>query len=139
MIDQRITIDVYPVGALANARRAWRFLTLPAARFPSALDPPVTWRWRIDRAYSQVYGTYRSVRRHVRNRQWRDLKNTFNGHLAEPTPWPDGIGLTRCGSGWTRTGAILSLYRHASKHQPLTVAHPELFAAILAALKEGRP
>lgn len=105
-------IDVYPVGALAAARRVWRYLTLPADRFPAALRPPVTARWRLDRAYGEIYAVYRSIRRRIRNRQWRDLKNTFNGYLAEPTPWPDGTGLTRCGSGWTPRRAVRSLHRH---------------------------
>lgn len=105
-------IDVYRVGAWANLYRAWRYLTLPAARFPAATCPPVTARWRADRAYSEIYATYRTIRRHIHNRRWRELRQHFNGYLAEPTPWPDGIDLTRCGTGWTRRLAVRSLYRH---------------------------
>jgi hypothetical protein len=102
-------IDVYTVGALSNLRHAWRYLTFPAARFPAAHKPPVTWRWRIDRAHSEVYATYRSIRRHIRNRQWHELRQHFNGYLAEPDPWP--AGLTCCGRGLTRRAAVRSLHR----------------------------
>jgi len=37
---------------------------------------------------------------------------TTMDHLAEPTPFPDGLG--RCGSGWTRRRALASLRRHSN-------------------------
>lgn len=86
-------IDVYPVGMLANLRHAWR-----------------SWRHpKVDNRHAWIYIRYafRSSARHIRNRQWRELKNDFNGYLAEPTPWPEGA--TRCGSGWTRKRALRSL------------------------------
>jgi len=104
-------IDVYPVGILANARRAWRYLTLPARQFPAAHRPPVTRQWRISRARSELYATWRTIRRHIRQRQWHELRQHFNGYLAEPDPFPDG--LTRCGRGWTRRAALRSLERRA--------------------------
>lgn len=44
---------------------------------------------------------------------WRAVKNSFNGYLAEPVAFP--AGLRRCGSGWTRKRALRSLARHARK------------------------
>lgn len=46
----------------------------------------------------------------VREGNWRAVKNSFNGYLAEPTPWP--AGLRRCGTGWTKRRAMRSLRRH---------------------------
>lgn len=85
-------IEVYPVGVLADLRHAW-----------------------VDKWHARTYLRYarQSVVRHIRNRQWRKLKNDFNGFLAEPTPWPDGV--TRCGSGWTRKRALRSLRRQVRK------------------------
>jgi hypothetical protein len=134
-----VKIDVYPVGVLANAQRAWQYLTLPGGRVPAVTRHNITWRWRIDRAYSEIYAVYRNTRRFIRNRQWHDLRQHFNGYLAEPDPWPDGIGLTRCGRGWTRSGAIMSLYRRAlAAAGPLSGDHPDLFHAIRTALRELR-
>lgn len=98
----RPTIDVYPVGVLSSVRRLWRVYTHPSL-------PPVARRhaWRHLRA---------DVRRTLtlaRNGEWRNLKNHFNGYLAEPTPLPGG--LRRCGSGWTRRRALRSLERHARR------------------------
>ena len=107
-------IDVYPVGVLADIGRAWRYLT--SRRFPATIGPP-SWTWRLRNARSSLRHARRSVARHIRRRQWRDLKNDFNGFLAEPDPWPDGIGLTRCGSGWTRGRALRSLRRHGYREE----------------------
>jgi hypothetical protein len=41
------------------------------------------------------------------------MKTFFNGYLAEPTPFPDGMH--RCGSGWTRKRALRSLRRNARR------------------------
>lgn len=96
-------IDVYRVGVLAVG---WRLLR--AYRTDLGYDDPRKvrrWAWRNARAEA------RTVARHIRTRKWRELKNDFNGYLAEPYDWP--AGLTRCGTGWTRRRALRSLERRA--------------------------
>ena len=63
-----------------------------------------------------TYGLIRGTRRtlsyityQARRRNWRAIRNTFNGYLAEPTPIPEG--LTRCGTGWTAERARRDLER----------------------------
>ena len=41
---------------------------------------------------------------------WRAVKNSFNGWMYEPTPWPEGA--RRCGTGWTQRRAVRSFFRH---------------------------
>lgn len=95
-------IDIYRVGVLRNLYAAWRSLTCNP-------PPSVTWnKW--DRARQNLRIAVSSPLRHIRNRQWHELKNDFNGYLAEPTPWPEGA--TRCGSGWTKRRALRSLQRN---------------------------
>lgn len=96
-------IEVYPVGALAALRTLYRAYTTE--------DPDRAIRTDI-RRYARARLTWeaKTLAARVRRREWRAAKNTFNGYLAEPTPFPDGM--TRCGSGWTRRRAIRSLYRH---------------------------
>jgi hypothetical protein len=105
----RHRVDVYPVGVLADLRHAWRYVTV--RRFPAAVGSP-PWSWRINRAYTSLRHIRQTVVRHVRDRDWRALKNTFNGYLAEPYHWPEDGSLTRCGSGWTKSRALRSLRRH---------------------------
>jgi hypothetical protein len=49
------------------------------------------------------------MRRWIKQRNWRAIKNSFNGYLAEPREWPEG--LRRCGSGWTKARAKRDLAR----------------------------
>lgn len=42
---------------------------------------------------------------------WRAVRQYFNGYMAEPSAWPEG--LTRCGTGWTRGRAYRDLQRRA--------------------------
>lgn len=100
-------IDVYPVGALADLLSAWRYLTGAYGRGDSTVPP--RWSWRIEQARYCLRRLRQTFARHVRSRKWRELKNTFNGYLCEPTPFPDG--LRRCGSGWTKRRARRSLDR----------------------------
>lgn len=89
-------IDVYRVGwldALYYASRVAR--TRPRG---------------IRVALGQIRAQARCNLRQARRREWRDLRNTFNGYLAEPTPFPERM--TRCGSGWTKKRAMRSLERH---------------------------
>lgn len=92
-------IDVYPVGLLADLLRDWRQIR----------------HWRELRAAGgrptlHIRRTARYLLNAVRyGASGRAVKNTFNGYLAEPTPFPEG--LRRCGSGWTKAGALRSLRR----------------------------
>lgn len=103
-----LKIDVYPVGALAELARAWRYLTV--RQFPASVGPP-SWAWRVNRARASLRHIRQTVVRHVRARNWRALKNTFNGYLAEPFEFPPGDYRRRCGTGWTKAGALRSLDR----------------------------
>ena len=93
-------IDVYPVGILAAIRSAWRYLTIPN---PGGTFSRRYWWWNLRRE-----GRYVVVK--GRRGDWRAVKNSFNGYLAEPTPFPEGM--RRCGSGWTKRRALKSLERH---------------------------
>ena len=89
-------VDIYLVGVLRD---------LIEARHRRRLG--MTWTPPLRRAVA-------TVARKVRKRDWRGLKTSFNGYLAEPTPWPEHM--CRCGSGWTRRRALRSLRRHG--YQP---------------------
>jgi hypothetical protein len=84
-------VDVYPVGLLADLQRDWRMVT------------------KLRKRPIYVARRLRYLRERIARREWRAVKNTFNGYLAEPAEWPDG--LTRCGSGWTRRRALSDLRR----------------------------
>lgn len=99
-------VDVYPVGALAHLLAGWRCLTIPTKDW----SEPVTLSWRVSRVLAELGSIRRTAVRQIKARKWRDLKNTFNGYLAEPYDFP--ARMTRCGSGWTRAGAMRSLRRH---------------------------
>jgi hypothetical protein len=101
-------IDVYPVGWLAILQRSRRAYLRRGAPAEARTYARAQIKWEIKR---NVH--------HIRDRNWRALKNTFNGYMAEPTPWPDGIGLTRCGSGWTKARALRSLRRHGYREEML--------------------
>jgi len=51
--------------------------------------------------------------RQARRREWRSMRNHFNGYLAEPQVLPDG--LHGCGHGWTQARALRSLNRRIAK------------------------
>lgn len=67
---------------------------------------------RVRHAHQKPVFTKRSIVRmlnDIRRHKWRELKNEFNGFLAEPYYWPDE--LIRCGSGWTKRRALRSLHK----------------------------
>ena len=72
-------VDVYPVGILRsmidsrNELRAW-------SRHAVAVGP----------VHGYLRLTLRLMRSQVQQRKWHDLKNNFNGYLAEPRTWPEG-------------------------------------------------
>lgn len=97
-------VDVYAVGWLAKLRSAWR-----------AYGPHVPDGIKADarrHARQCLKQEWRYSVRQVRQGKWRDVKNTFNGYLAEPYNWPQDGSLRRCGSGWTPARAVRSLRRH---------------------------
>ena len=47
----------------------------------------------------------------IKRRNWRAVRNYFNGYLAEWHFPPEGFAHGRCGSGWTRKAALRSLGR----------------------------
>lgn len=88
-------VDVYPVGALSDLLAAWRALTV--------LHRPRLASYHLNVARRHAW-------RHIRSREWHELRQTFNGYLAEPNPWP-GPELRRCGRGWTPSRARRNLDR----------------------------
>lgn len=52
------------------------------------------------------------LKRQISHRNWRAIKNYFNGYLAEWNYCPNGVNHSRCGSGWTRKRALDSLGKH---------------------------
>lgn len=87
-------VDVYAVGVLADLLGLGRSLR---ARHPKA----------IRHALRTLRSTGRYLIRQARRRNWRAVKNAFNGYLAEHRT----LG-SRCGHGWTRRRALRGLYRH---------------------------
>lgn len=90
---------MYPVGWLSTLRRVGRALVTRRH-----LRQVRRFAW-LDIRRQVKLTLYR-----IRHRRWRELKNSFNGYLAEPHHWPDGMH--RCGSGWTRRRAMRSLRRN---------------------------
>lgn len=48
----------------------------------------------------------------ARKRNWRAVRNYFNGYLAEWHYCPPGVVHYRCGKGWTKRRALRDLGRH---------------------------
>jgi hypothetical protein len=91
-------IDIYDVGWLAAIRYARRALTAPELAGHRA---EAWWKLRQEWHYT---------RNAIREGRWRRVRQSFNGWMAEPTPFPDGM--KRVGTGWTRRRALRSLRRH---------------------------
>lgn len=114
--DEHRAVDVYPVGVIADVTSAWRYLTARYGRGDATAPPLMAWRLR--RAHECLTHVRRTVVRHVRARQWRELRQSFNGYLAEPYHFPGDGSLPGCGHGWTRARAVRSLYRRGWKGHP---------------------
>lgn len=80
------TLDVYAVGWLA----AWQHRKIGHLRNQ--------WRYTLGR---------------LRKRNWRAIRNSLNGYLAEPYQFPPGVH--RCGIGWTKGLALRSYERQVRK------------------------
>lgn len=79
-------IHIYPVGFFRDVKKLWGALKHA---------PTIAYKKRALRSF--VYWFSRSWTR----------RSYWNGYLAEPTPFPEG--LRKCGTGWTRFGAAMDL------------------------------
>lgn len=104
-------VDVYPVGILRTLLRVRRILTLQYRECPGDTD----WSWRINQILMAVEADWRYFLRNLKKRQWRAIRMTWNGYLAEPLQFPEGDYKRRAGTGWTKKRAITSLYRSFPK------------------------
>lgn len=66
----------------------------------------------------------RYLARQVKRREWRAVRNYFNGYLAEWHYPPLGVKHYKCGRGWTRRAARRRLGKHlvASNLSPREIA-----------------
>jgi hypothetical protein len=71
---------------------------------------PVGLLWDIRRRRVRSGLSY--IRGRIADRNWRAVRNYFNGYLAEWHYCPDGVNHYRCGRGWTRKAALRRLGRH---------------------------
>jgi hypothetical protein len=94
-----MTVDVYPVGWLSDIRHAWRCWT----------DPKLKGHRR--KGLTFLHRRWKYTVRQARRRNWRAVRQAFNGYLAEPDEFPPGDYRRRCGTGWTKRGAVRSLRR----------------------------
>lgn len=78
-------IEAYPVGLLAN----WK-------------------QRRLKRSY-----TY--LKYQIKEKNWRAVRNHFNGYLAEWHYPPEEMKHYKCGRGWTKKKAIKRLGIHLAK------------------------
>lgn len=57
----------------------------------------------------------KSLRGRVVRRDWRSVRNYFNGYLAEWHYAPEGVNHYKCGKGWTKKRAIRRLGIHLAE------------------------
>jgi hypothetical protein len=67
------------------------------------------------------YGIRNYLIPQVRGRNWRAVRNYFNGYLAEWHYPPAGMRHSRCGRGWTKRAAIRRLGIHLAENNLLEV------------------
>jgi hypothetical protein len=58
------------------------------------------------------YGLRHYLLGQIKRRNWRAVRNYFNGYLAEWNYPPEGMRHYRCGKGWTKRAALSDLGRH---------------------------
>lgn len=92
--------EIYPVGVLHSLQIIGRALTVAA--IPHRNRMPIIRR--------EVRKQIRYLTGQARARNWRAVRNSFNGYLAEPYFIP--VGMRRCGAGWSQKRAIRDLLRH---------------------------
>lgn len=93
-------IDIYPVGVLEVLLKLGRSIR---SRHPQATKA----------ALIHVRYQARYLRRQAKDGDWRAVRNSFNGYLAEHPARG-----TRCGHGWTRRRALRDLHGHLAAPQP---------------------
>lgn len=91
----QVPIDVYPVGVLSAWQRVYRAVK----------------RHRTDVARGILRTECRHVVSEVRKRDWRSLRNSFNGYLAEHQGCAHN-----CGRGWTKRAARRRAERLCQRH-----------------------
>ena len=101
-----MNVDVYPVGWLAALLGLWRTWTTTPGRWTA--DQIAAARRH---AWVRLQGEAQLSIRLAGKREWRPLRNLFNGYLAEPDEFPAGDYRRRCGTGWTKRRALRSLHR----------------------------
>ena len=82
-------IGTYPVGVLAALQRVGLRKKLAALRG----------EWIRNLAWARAGN-------------WRAVRSSFNGYLAEWHYPPHTVAIRRCGTGWTRRAAIRRLGHH---------------------------
>ena len=93
-MDEQQGIEVYPVGFLADFKRK-----------------------RV-RSGIKNYLLYQ-----IKQRNWRAVRNYFNGYLAEWHYCPEGVRHTKCGRGWTKRAALRRLGRHIMQSNLIVKGH----------------
>lgn len=84
-MDETSGISIYPVGVLA----AWK--------------------------HRRLRNQYRYLKAQVKKRNWRSIRNSFNGYLAEWDYPPEGMNYYRCGRGWTKKATLNDLGKHLAQ------------------------
>ena len=82
--------DTYPVGVLRTIQITARALTRPGLTGKRLTI--IRQKWRTERRYLALQ---------VKARDWRAVRNNFNGYLCEHDGHPHN-----CGRGWTKRAAI---------------------------------
>lgn len=62
-----------------------------------------------------IHGLRGYLWRQIKRKNWRAVRQYFNGYLAEWHYPPAGVTIHLCGKGWTRRGAIRRLGIHIAK------------------------
>lgn len=106
MSGERVPVDIYPVGVLHDIQRIYRALTVPSLRGKRL--GVVRFVLRTERRY---------LASSVRKREWRAVRNSFNGYLAEHQGCAHN-----CGRGWTRKAASRRAERLCDQHVRASLA-----------------
>lgn len=94
-------VDVYAVGIIGDLRQFALGLKAVSLGLVS---------WRQARPFRSLRHVVADPARYVRTRKWRELRNYFNGYLAEHHD-----GNSNAGRGWTKRAARRRLRRIRSR------------------------
>lgn len=70
--------------------------------------------WKLRKLGKMTSGA-KYLRAQIGKRNWRAVRNYFNGYLAEWHYCPEGVNHTKCGRGWTKRAALRSLGVHIAE------------------------